>query len=212
MRISVMSSRVSGSAVPRELLVGQLQQVFGFPSISSDRVPPGEADENGRPFLVGGIWQKQALGGQVSGERLFGIARDRTHLPPPPGPGGSEAISRQQRKGLTPRLLHRLVATQPGENLGQLQPKAAIIGRAVKRSIEEVRGFGCGSHRACVRSGGGPMPSCRSRSARSLKVPGYAGMVAAIHCFRKPIMQRRWISDLGVHGLTQQGVAVAEAT
>jgi hypothetical protein len=56
------------------------------------------------------------------------------------------------------------------------------------------------------------MPSRRSRSARSLKVPCYAGMVAAIHCFRKPIMQRRWISDLGVHSLTQQGVAVAEAT
>jgi hypothetical protein len=133
-------------------------------------------------------------------------------LPPPPGPCGSEAISRQQRKGLTPRLLHRLIATQPGENLGQLQPKAAIIGRAVKRSIEEIRGFGCGSHRACVRSSGGPMPSRRSRSASSLKVPGYAGMIAAIHCFCKPIMQRRWISDLGVHSLAQQGVAVAKAT
>ena len=88
-----------GICLPRELLFGELQQVFGLPSISSDRVPPGEADENGRSFLAGGFRQKQALGGQVSGERLFGIARDRTHLPPPPGPGGSEAISRQQRQG-----------------------------------------------------------------------------------------------------------------
>src|SRR4029079_7343101 len=136
-----------GICLPRELLVSQLQQVFGFPSISPDRVTPGEAEENGRPFWVVGVWHKQALGGQVSGERLFGIARDRTHLPPPPGPRGSEAIPRQQRKGLTPRLLHRLIASQPSENLGQLQPKGAIIGRAVKRSIEEVRSFGCGSHR-----------------------------------------------------------------
>lgn len=37
---------------PRELLVGQLQQVFGFPSITSNRVPPGEADANGSPFLA----------------------------------------------------------------------------------------------------------------------------------------------------------------
>jgi hypothetical protein len=105
-----------------------------------------------------------------------------------------------------------VIATQPGENLGQLQPKGAIVGRAVKRSIEEIRSFGCGSHRACVRGGGSPMPSRRSRSASSLKVPGYAGMVAAIHCFCKPIMQRCWISDLGVHSLTQQGVPVAKAT
>jgi hypothetical protein len=96
---------------PLELLVGQLQQAFGFPSITSNRVPPGEADANGSPFLAGRIWQKQALGGQVGGKRRFGIARDRTHLPPPLGPGDSEAITREQRQGLTPRLLHCLVAT-----------------------------------------------------------------------------------------------------
>jgi hypothetical protein len=43
-------------------------------------------------------------------------------------------------------------------------------------------------------------------------VPGYAGVIAAIHCFGKPIMQRRWICDLGIDGLTQQGVPVAKAT
>ena len=90
-----------------------------------------------------------------------------------------------------PRLLHRLVTTQPGENLGQLKPKAAIIGRAVERSIEELCSFGCSAHRACVRSGGSPVPSRRSASTRFLKVPGYASVVAGIHCFRKPIMQRR---------------------